>query len=98
MGLTPLPVNFSGGLPEMGAYIGTATLGWFWIVILLVIFIIAVVFLMEFGWVRATTMALFFCTILALPLRFLSYIGDYVLFIFVILTAVMAWVLYATSE
>jgi len=96
--VTQLPVNFSGGFTELGGYIGTATMGWFWIVMLLVIFIITVVFLMEFGWVRASTMSLFFCTMLALPLRFLGYIGDYILFIFVILTAVMAWILYATSE
>jgi hypothetical protein len=96
--VTPLPVNFSGGFPEMGAYIGTATMGWFWVVMLLVILVITIVFLMEFGFVRATAMALFFCTLLALPLRFLSYIGDFVLFIFVIMTAIMAWVLYATSD
>jgi len=96
--VTPLPVNFSGGFPEMGAYIGTATMGWFWVVMLLVILVITIVFLMEFGFIRAIAMALFFVTMLTLPLRFLGYVGDYILFMFVILTAVMAWVLYATSE
>ena len=82
----------------MGAYIGTATMGWFWVVMLLVILVITIVFLMEFGFIRAIAMALFFVTMLTLPLRFLGYVGDYILFMFVILTAVMAWVLYATSE
>ena len=98
MTATPLPVNFTGGFPEIGGYIGTATLGWFWVIILIIVFVIAVVFLMEFGFIRAITMALFFCAILSLPLRFLGYIGDFVMFILLILSAVFGWVLYATTE
>jgi hypothetical protein len=97
--VTALPVNFSGGFVEIGAYIGTATNGWFWILIgLIVPLIISIVFLMEFGFVRATAMSLFWISLLAFPLRFLGYIGDFVLFIFIILACVMGWILYATSE
>ena len=93
----PLPTNITG-LQSLGAYMNTATSGWFWIAMILTINIISFLWLSQFGFKRAAATSLFLMTMLVMPLRLLGYVGDNILFTYGILTAMSIVLLYYTDE
>jgi len=93
----PLPTN-STGIVHLGSWVNSATEGFFWLSILMTITIISFTYMSRFGFSRAAASSLFFSILLALPLRFLGYIGDMVLFTYGILLAASVVLLFLFGE
>jgi len=97
MSAIPLPVNLTGPV-GFAQWVGIASEGWYWIVILLAVTIISISWMAQFGIAKAFASTFFFMTSIALIMRFLELIGDNIVFIYVILLSASVLMLFIMED